>query len=129
MWDFVLGCATNDDCQNGTICKIDEDVARSFNHEISQIFAETPKKGLCVAKPSGPTNDTDCEKGVNCQSDDEGSGSSDYTFNENASEKQTKIIDNHKQTDMKPPQMNFISSINDANLDSNVESNRKGLSK
>ena len=75
MLDFVLGCATNDDCQNGTICKIDEDVARSFNHEISQIFAETPKKGLCVAKPSGPTNGTDCEKGVNCQSDDEGSGS------------------------------------------------------
>ena len=93
------------------------------------MFAEKPEKGLCIAKPSGPTNSTDCEKGVNCQSDAEESRSYYYTFNENAIEKRTKIIDEHKQPVMKLPQMNFISSINDANLDSNVESNRKGLSK
>ena len=101
----------------------------SFNHEISKMFAEKPKKGICVAKPSVPTDGTDCEKGVNCQSNDEGSGSSDYTFNENTLEKQIKLIDNHKKTDTNPPQMNFISSINEADLDSNVESNRKGLGK
>ena len=123
--DFALGCTTADDCPKGMICKIDEDVARSFNHEVSKMFAEKPKKGLCIAKPSGPTNSTDCEKGVDCQSDHEESGSSDDTFNQTVLERQTKIIDDPKHHVMKLPKIAF----NDANLKSDGQSIRKDRSK